>query len=115
MHRLGLIPLFFLIVSCDFFLSKEERTDRLVNQELMAIDWNDVDQYPLFDECDETAIKTVQLNCFQNQMLQRITRAFNDTVFTVEETIQDTMYVDFMIDEDGFVTIFDIEEKNGFG
>jgi len=111
MHRLKWFPLFFLIISCDFFLSTEERTDRLVDKELMAIDWNDVDQYPLFDECDETALKTIQLNCFQNQMLRRITTAFNDTVFTVEETIQDTMYVDFMIDEDGFVTIFDIEEK----
>ena len=84
----------------------------MVNSELMAIDWNDVDQYPLFEDCDELARKAEQRNCFQREMLKRFVAAFSDTVYQVEEEIKDTLFVDFEVDEDGFVNITEIEENN---
>ena len=83
----------------------------MVHTELMAIDWNDVDQYPLFDECDEMASKKVQKECFTKEMMDRFTTAFNDTVFEVEKEINDTLEVDFEIDEDGFINIKRIQQN----
>lgn len=102
--------LFF--TSCNYFISKEEKTKKLLNDELMAIDWNDVDQFPLFDECDEMAQKSEQRRCFEREMLQRFVAAFSDTVYEVDQEIKDTLFVDFEVDEDGFVNITEIEENN---
>lgn len=93
-------------------MSKEERTQKMVNKELMAIDWNDVDQYPLFEECDEMAQKAEQRNCFERGMLRRFSEAFSDTVYEVDDEIKDTLFVDFEVDEDGFVNITEIEENS---
>ena len=111
MRRFWFVPLILILSSCNYLLSKEERTQQLVSQELMAIDWNDVDQYPLFEECDEIALKRVQRDCFATEMLRRFSTAFNDTVFMVEQSINDTLKVDFVVDEDGFVTIMNIKEN----
>ena len=47
--------------SCNYFVSTEKRTQAIVDEELMAIDWNDVEQLPLFEECDELAPKEEQI------------------------------------------------------
>ena len=104
-----LCSLFF--ISCSYFQSKDEKTKKLVNDELMTIDWNDVDQFPLFEECDEMAQKTEQRKCFEREMLERFVEAFSDTVYEVDKEIKDTLFVDFEVDEDGFVNIIEIEEN----
>lgn len=93
-------------------MSNEEQTKRLVNQELMEINWDDVDQYPLFEGCDEMAQKTEQRNCFEREMLERFIEAFSDTVYEVNQEFKDTLFVDFEVDEDGFVNITEIEEND---
>lgn len=112
MQRWWFLPICICLLSCEYFLSKEEQTQRLLNEELLAIDWNDVDQYPLFENCDETAIKEEQQNCFKSEMLQRFSEAFADTVYEVEQEFKDTLRVEFVVDEDGFVNITQIEENN---
>lgn len=111
MQRWWVLLIIVLFSSCQYFLSKEEQTQKMVNAELMAIDWNDVDQFPLFEECDEMAQKTEQRSCFEREMLKRFGEAFSDTVYEVDQEIKDTLFVDFEVDEDGFVNITEIEEN----
>ncbi len=112
MHRWWLLTILIFLGSCRYFMSKEEQTQKMVNERLMAIDWNEVHQYPLFEECDEMAQKMEQRNCFQREMLKRFVEAFSDTVYEVDQEIKDTLFVDFEVDEDGFVNIIEIEENN---
>ncbi|MGD1945577.1 MAG: hypothetical protein ACFB0A_04815 [Croceivirga sp.] len=112
MRRWWFLAILLFFTSCQYFLSKEEQTQKRVNDELMAIDWNDVDKYPLFEACDEMASKPVQRNCFEQEMLKRFMEAFSDTVYEVDREIKDTLFVDFEVDEDGFVNITEIEENN---
>lgn len=107
-----MLALLLLVVSCDFFLSEEQRTERAVDQKLGAIDWDSVDQYPLFDECNEMAEKAGQLQCFQQQMLRRVEKAFEGANFKVEQMVADTLYVDLRISENGFVTILAMGENS---
>ncbi len=109
MYRWGCFFLLLSLVSCDFFLSKEEQKDRLVNKELLTIDWNDVDQYPLFEDCDETAAKTVQKECFQQTMGVYFGEAFEGLYYEVEKEVNDTIYIDLLIDEHGFITLVNIQ------
>lgn len=99
------------LVSCELFESKEVKTQKLVNEELLAIDWNDVDQYPLFEDCDETADKEAQRECFQNVMSEYFAEALSGLEFQVRNDLHDTVYIDFLIDEHGFISVLNVEEK----
>ena len=108
--------LFFVVVplsvSCEFFMSKEKRTQQLVNEELLSIDWNDVDQYPLFEECDETAPKKEQLACFQELMMQHMVDTLEGLNYVVSNELNDTVNVDLQIDEHGFITVLQMENSS---
>ena len=100
-----------LLVSCELFESKEDKTQKLVNEELLAIDWNDVDQYPIYEDCDETAPKEAQQECFQNVITEYFSEALVGLEFQVRNDMNDTVYIDFLIDEHGFISVLNVEEK----
>ena len=58
-----------LLVSCNLFASKEKKMRKLVEQEMRDINWNDIDSYPLFENCDETQTKKGQRECFEQEVL----------------------------------------------
>ncbi|MDT0605812.1 hypothetical protein [Croceitalea rosinachiae] len=111
MQKFLFLPIVVLLVSCELFQSKEVRTENKVNEELLSIDWNDVDAYPLFDTCDENMTKQEQKECFQENMFAHFSSAFEDAKFEVESDVDETLYVDFKIDEHGFINILEIEES----
>jgi len=101
-----------LLLSCDYFSSRETKTQQLVNDELLTIDWNEVDGYPLFDNCDETLSRAEQRSCFENTLLQHFSAAFADLEFAVQDDLNQELFVDFLIDEHGFIAISQIEEND---
>lgn len=112
MRKLLFLSFLLFLTSCDYFKSQEKQTDQLVNDKLLAIDWNDVDAYPLFENCDENSIKQAQKECFQENMLNYFSSAFSDLEYEIDNDINDTLYIDFLIDEHGFMTVLEIQEKN---
>ena len=103
---------FALLASCELFMSKEDQTQKLVDDELLSIDWNDVDQYPLFEGCDETAPKSIQQDCFQTEMLQIASQALDSLNFEVQKDLNDTIVIEFRVDEHGFITIEQIGDNS---
>ena len=100
-----------MITSCDWLAPKEEKTRRLVQQELSTINWNDVDQYPMFQSCDESSSKEEQRICFEDQLLEHFSETLNDFEFVLNEDVGDTIYVDFLVERDGSITVLDIEDQ----
>lgn len=111
MQKLGLLCLLLAFVSCDWLDSPEEKTRKLVTEELSQIDWNTVDQYPLFLNCDETQSKEAQRDCFQQTMLSHFKEVLGDFQFNISQSIIDTIYVDFMVDQDGEISILDMNNN----
>ncbi len=103
------------LASCGFFESKEKKTQKLVEKELREIDFNDVDDYPLFDDCDETATKEQQKKCFEEQLLSHLSMALNEFEFTADKKTKDTVFLDFIIENDGSIPILNIENKEALG
>ncbi|WP_394973647.1 hypothetical protein [uncultured Croceitalea sp.] len=112
MRKFWYLYLLWFLTSCNYFQSQEKQTNQLINDKLLAIDWNDVDTYPLFENCDESVTKQAQKECFQETMLNYFYSAFGDMEFEVEKDINDTLYIDFLIDEHGFMTVLEIQEKD---
>ena len=96
--------------SCDLFESKEKKTQKLVNQEIMAIDWNDVDNYPLFENCDESTSKTSQRECFESELLTHFSATLQEFEFVIDPEVNNTVFVDFLIDQEGKITVIHIEK-----
>ncbi|MEA1784482.1 hypothetical protein U1E44_00110 [Arenibacter sp. GZD96] len=100
-----------LFSSCDWFSSKEEKIQKLVDEELKSIDWNDVDQYPLFADCDETASKADQKICFESNVLLHFSMILQDFEFVLNENVNDTIFVDFLTDPQGMISVLEIEKN----
>ncbi len=99
-----------LLTSCQWLTPKEEKTRRLVQEELRSINWNDVDQYPLFESCGESISKEAQRDCFQEALLRHFSATLEEFEFVIDEDVEDTIYVDFLVEKDGAVTVLDIED-----
>lgn len=101
------LPL-LLISSCQYFQSKEERTAQLVQEKMEEIDMNAVDQYPLFENCDETASKDIQKDCFQRELMGHFANTIQELNFESEFNLSDTLWIDFNIGESGLLAISNV-------
>ncbi len=112
MRMLWILTGLCLFTSCNWLSSKEERTQKLVEQQMREIDWNEIDQYPLFSNCDETASKTAQRNCFQSSLLAHLSRRLKEFEFTLEGAVDDTLYIEFLIDGNGKITLLEMDRNS---
>ncbi len=110
MKRLFCLMLICLLTSCDFFTSKEEKTTQLVNKELQQIDWTDVDNYPLFENCDETVTKIAQRICFERELLEHCSKTLKQFDYHINTETDPKVLVDFLVDQDGRITIVNIQK-----
>lgn len=110
MRKFWVIVFLFLLVSCDFEKSRNKKTRELVNQEMRNIDWNDVDNYPLFETCDESTRKSAQKECFENQVFSHFSTTLREFEFILDEGADSTVFVDFIIDQEGKIIVLDIEK-----
>ena len=62
------ISAFILLIlcgtSCDYFRKPVPSKEVLLQEELKAINWNQVDQYPSIKECENIEEKSQRQNCF---------------------------------------------------
>ncbi|GGD47132.1 hypothetical protein [Muriicola marianensis] len=112
MRTLILCCSFFLLLSCDWLTNTETRTQKLVEDELRGIDWNDVDQYPLFEACDETASKTDQRLCFERNLMENLSMSLQDFRFTSDSDLQSTVYIDFMVETTGELQVVEMQNDS---
>lgn len=112
MQRAALILMIFLCVSCHFFDSRAEKTQKIIEQEMGGIDWNAIDQFPLFEGCDELASKEVQKKCFEEMLLLHYSEILGDFEFVLDRKIKDTIRIDVLIDNKGLISILHIEQDS---
>ncbi|WP_340075125.1 hypothetical protein [Leptobacterium sp. I13] len=77
-----------------------------------AINWNEIDSFPLFENCDEMASKMEQQKCFQETFASHMSSAIDSHSFLVTETISDTIYLHLTIDNEGALSILAIAKSN---
>lgn len=90
--------------------SKEKKTQELVQKEVQEIDFNEVDNYPLFENCDETLTKAGQRECFEQQILSNCSQILSQYEFVLAMNADENVYVDFLVDQDGQVSVLFIEK-----
>ncbi len=101
-----------ILCSCEWLATPESKTQQLVEDELRGIDWNDVDQYPLFGSCDETASKTDQRQCFESTLMQNLGMRLQDFNFTSETDLQSVVYIDFLVEATGEIQVVEMQNDS---
>ena len=96
--------LFFLIIffSCEFEIQKKISADKYLEEELKIIDWNSVDELPLFDSCLNS--NTDMQKCFVSYFSTQLKQNLIDNNFIINRTLVDTVYFNLKIDKLGNVT-----------
>jgi hypothetical protein len=115
--RKTLIIIFcFLSISCefDFQIDKKITVDEFITEELKSLNWNDVDQYPVFENCLEINNIKNKNNCF----VETITSSFRENLKTnnlvLNRTLIDTIRMVLKVDKTGKISIenMNISDQN---
>ncbi|MCX2678776.1 hypothetical protein OOZ15_02380 [Galbibacter sp. EGI 63066] len=111
MQKFGAFLFCLLFISCEFFTSPKEAKEQILKRERQSINWNDVDQYPLFETCDETAEREVQYQCFQETFTAHFYKTLAQEQLVVHKTLNDTIKVQLLIGKEGHVSILQIKKN----
>ena len=87
-----LVFVFFsvLFISCNQDKFKKIDAESIAEKELLSINFDEVDRFPLFKACDETASKVQQKECFQKNLHKWLKPHIDSLVYETEkaDTIQ---------------------------
>ena len=107
MRKTLIIIFCFLSISCefDFQIDKKITVDEFINEELKSLNWNHVDQYPVFENCLEINNVKNKNNCF----VETITNSFRENLKTnnlvLNRTLIDTVRMVLKVDKIGKISI----------
>ena len=83
----------------------------MVAREMDRIDWNMVDHYPLFEECDELMTRPTQKKCFENTITTYLRDRLKIYEFELKDSIQAVVVVYVLVDREGIIKVADIERN----
>ncbi|UAM97063.1 hypothetical protein K8354_12105 [Polaribacter litorisediminis] len=100
--------LLIFITSCDQFSLKKENTLQKLDT---LVDFTSVDFSPSFKVCDSLIDKTAKENCFRNTIHQKIGEELKKHIFTSKDTINETIFVDLIINSNGEIVLKEIQSS----
>jgi hypothetical protein len=64
----------------------------------------------LFETCDESTSKTSQRECFESELLKHFSATLREFEFVIDAKVNNTVFVDFLIDQEGRISVTNIEK-----
>jgi len=83
----------------------------IVKEELETFNWNEVDEYPSFENCNTSDTKALRKQCFQTTLTNHITSQLALRKIVVTEDLNDTIEMSFFISEKGDLRVLNIESN----
>ena len=102
---LVLVVLSVLIPSCQFFETEKISSETFLKEEIKSINWKDVDQYPIFLNCDTFTEKKQQKSCFESTLSAHLYQVINSENTMVTNELNEPLVLDFLVDEKGKLAI----------
>jgi len=102
---LVLVVLYVSFQSCQFFETEKISSETFLKDEIKSINWKDVDQYPIFLNCDTFTEKKQQKSCFESTLSSHLYQVINSEKMMVTSDLNETLVLDFLVDEKGKLAI----------
>ena len=103
--RFALIFCFIICFSCQYFEKKKLNSDVILEQELQTFKWDEVDQYPTFETCDDDNNYEGNKTCFESIFTTHIYEVLKDSDMAFLDSENDTILVNFLVSKTGEITI----------
>ena len=104
--------LFLIFFSCDFTSNKELIVEDLVSNDLKTFNWNDVDTYPRFQNCDTIINKESNFNCFVNTITSNLQSNLVNNSVVVNSSLSDTLIINFNVTKKGDIVLSELSNKS---
>ena len=104
-YRLFLVFILLLATSCQFFETEKVSSEEIFNDEINTINWQDVDRYPTFPNCEKTLEKLEQQDCFINTITSHLHQVISEGNLIAGREISDTVNINFEVSSSGQLTI----------
>lgn len=105
-----LISIIMVTYSCDF-ISPSKTTLRNTALLDTVIDYNDVDVYPLFLDCNNCDSSEKQNLCFEMELLRRLQKITSKNSLGASNAVSDTIMVDILVNTEGKISIVSIQKN----
>ncbi|MCF6308457.1 MAG: hypothetical protein L3J09_10935 [Flavobacteriaceae bacterium] len=100
-----LLLIFFGLSSSQFFETEKISSETFLEEEIKAINWKEVDQYPVFQNCENETEKEQQKSCFETTLINHLYQSIQSENTTVSKDINETIIIDFIVNEKGELSI----------
>jgi len=98
---------FFLLNSCqfDFKIDRKISVDEFINEELKSFNWNEVDQYPVFENCLVINSISEKNNCFVETITESFKENLTNNSLVLNRTLVDTVNMILKVDKTAELSI----------
>lgn len=105
------ISILMVTISCDFISPKKStpRNSALIDTE---IDFNDVDVYPLFMDCNNCDSSEKQNLCFEMELIRRLQKLTSKNFLDATGKVNDTVLLDILVNTEGKISIINIYKND---
>jgi len=106
MFRFSVLLAFALcLTGCKDLETKKVSSEALAEEELKAINMNEVDEYPSFATCDSIETQEARYQCFKTELALNFQRQLSNKTIIVESELNDTIWLYLSITEFGDLSI----------
>ena len=95
-------------------MNRKISVDEFINEELKSFNWNEVDQYPVFENCLVLNNSPQKNKCFIETITNNFTANLKKINLVLNRTLVDTVNMVLMVDKNGLISVerINISEKN---
>ena len=109
MKKILLVVFLVTFTSCDYFEKQKISSEEILSEETRELNWQEVDQYPAFEECRELMESDAAKACFGNKVANYFYARLEEKQPVVTESLNDTVYLYLRISEKGIPAIDSVE------
>ena len=111
MRLLILLFLSFCLCSCSYFEKKKIDSKSILEQELKTSTWNEVDQYPSFESCEDTISFEENKVCFETTLSTYVLEVLKQHQELVQPFVNDTLNLRFLVTSSGKITLSELSAR----
>jgi len=83
-------------------------SEEFLEEELRSIDWNEVDTYPVFPDCDESQDKITQKECFESTLLSHIENHLLNKEMVSSQSLSERVLMMIFVNDAGVISASEI-------
>ncbi|GAB1858691.1 hypothetical protein MHTCC0001_35310 [Flavobacteriaceae bacterium MHTCC 0001] len=88
---------------------KKTSSEAILEKELETFDWDSVDLYPSFSECDHIDLKHEKRVCFESTLHNQISMFLQQELIIVSQDINDTLLLELQVSNQGELQLLGLE------